>query len=183
MPRKQISTRTRFEIFKRDGFKCAYCGKTPPGVILHVDHVTPVSLGGTSERTNLITSCADCNLGKSDVPLTRIPPTIPGATDDERERFKQLQSYNKWLSEKRSVVNGWIVHVSRHWITLDGDNPDKWSIGENRERAVRTFLDRLPAEKIIEALDIAYSRKKHCNPRDRDKYFCGICWHMIKGDK
>lgn len=24
--RKNISTKTRFEVFKRDGFKCQYCG-------------------------------------------------------------------------------------------------------------------------------------------------------------
>ncbi|MFX5785200.1 HNH endonuclease, partial [Acinetobacter baumannii] len=44
--RKNISTKTRFEVFKRDSFKCQYCGRCAPEVILHVDHIHPVSKGG-----------------------------------------------------------------------------------------------------------------------------------------
>ena len=61
--RKAISTRTRFEVFKRDGFKCLYCGRTPPAVLLHVDHIIPVCGGGDNSRDNLATSCDKCNLG------------------------------------------------------------------------------------------------------------------------
>lgn len=50
MKRKNISKGKRFDIFKRDGFTCQYCGKQPPGVVLHVDHITPVSKGGTNNE-------------------------------------------------------------------------------------------------------------------------------------
>ena len=63
-PRKPISKRTRFEVFKRDMFSCQYCGKKSPDVVLHVDHIKPVSKGGKNTITNLITACRDCNLGK-----------------------------------------------------------------------------------------------------------------------
>jgi hypothetical protein len=46
--------------------KCVACGKTPPEVVLHVDHIVPASKGGSSKRTNLQFLCADCNLRKSD---------------------------------------------------------------------------------------------------------------------
>ena len=62
--RKSISKKLRFEVFKRDNFKCQYCGKSAPDVILHVDHIFPVKEGGTNDILNLITSCSDCNLGK-----------------------------------------------------------------------------------------------------------------------
>lgn len=42
MTRKPISKKLRFEVFKRDGFRCAYCGKFPPAVILEVDHIEPI---------------------------------------------------------------------------------------------------------------------------------------------
>src|SRR5262249_12475071 len=29
----------RFEVFRRDDFRCTYCGRKPPEVVLHVDHV------------------------------------------------------------------------------------------------------------------------------------------------
>lgn len=34
-----ISKRVRFDVFKRDSFKCQYCGKSAPDVILEVDHI------------------------------------------------------------------------------------------------------------------------------------------------
>lgn len=55
----------RFCILRRDGFTCRYCGRRPPDVVLHVDHMVPVARGGTSDEDNLITACRRCNLGKS----------------------------------------------------------------------------------------------------------------------
>lgn len=60
-----ISKRMRFEILRRDNFRCYYCGATAAESDLHVDHVIPVTLGGTDIAENLVTSCADCNAGKS----------------------------------------------------------------------------------------------------------------------
>jgi len=44
--RKELSKSIRFEIFKRDSFKCQYCGRMAPEVVLHVDHIKPVAEGG-----------------------------------------------------------------------------------------------------------------------------------------
>lgn len=69
--RKPISTRTRFEVLKRDNFTCQYCGRKSPEVTLHIDHINPVANGGDNNILNLVTSCQDCNLGKSDKLLTK----------------------------------------------------------------------------------------------------------------
>lgn len=56
----------RFEVMKRDGFRCAYCGAGKAQMaILQVDHVKPKAAGGTDDPTNLTTSCDDCNAGKA----------------------------------------------------------------------------------------------------------------------
>jgi len=63
----------RFEILERDGFRCQYCGRTPgQGATLQIDHISPKSKGGQDTIQNLITSCAECNLGKRDVLLEPI---------------------------------------------------------------------------------------------------------------
>jgi adenine-specific DNA methylase len=68
---KAYSLKRRFEIFQRDNFTCQYCGRKPPEVILEVDHyLIPKSKSGKWHKDNLITSCKDCNLGKSDVILS-----------------------------------------------------------------------------------------------------------------
>jgi len=71
--RSPIPATLRFEVFRRDGFKCKYCGRSErEGAVLHVDHVVPFSRGGTTTEDNLITACSDCNLGKSDRPVLPI---------------------------------------------------------------------------------------------------------------
>lgn len=56
----------RFEVLKRDGFRCTYCGTTPKdGAALQIDHIKPKAAGGSDEPVNLTTACADCNGGKA----------------------------------------------------------------------------------------------------------------------
>lgn len=64
----------RFDVFMRDGFKCRYCGRSPPAVELHVDHVVPISKGGTDNLSNMAASCAECNCGKRDKTLHVVKP-------------------------------------------------------------------------------------------------------------
>lgn len=65
--RTGISLTLRYEVFKRDGFKCCYCGLSASnGATLEIDHKIPVSAGGTNNRDNLQTLCFECNRGKSD---------------------------------------------------------------------------------------------------------------------
>jgi hypothetical protein len=45
---------------------CAYCGDLFPD---EVDHVIPLSCGGTSDRDNLAPSCIRCNRDKTCLPL------------------------------------------------------------------------------------------------------------------
>ena len=69
--RKNTYYKLRFKVLTRDNFTCQYCGKTPQdGVKLQVDHIYPKSKGGKWTLNNLITSCAICNNGKSDVILS-----------------------------------------------------------------------------------------------------------------
>lgn len=55
--RKPMSKKLRFDVFKRDGFKCMYCGAHPPAAVLEVDHIKPVADGGANRMDNLITAC------------------------------------------------------------------------------------------------------------------------------
>jgi len=55
----------RFDILKRDNFTCQYCGRKAPEVILEIDHIHPMSKGGSNEIENFKTAYKDCNMGKS----------------------------------------------------------------------------------------------------------------------
>lgn len=65
--RALLTDSLRYDILRRDGFRCQICGATArDGVKLHIDHIIPVSKGGKTEPQNLRTLCDRCNFGKSD---------------------------------------------------------------------------------------------------------------------
>ena len=65
--RSKMSNSLRYDVLKRDNFKCCVCGYgSLDNVKLHVDHIIPVSRGGKTKLDNLQTLCDRCNLGKSD---------------------------------------------------------------------------------------------------------------------
>lgn len=72
MTKRNVSHRLRFLVFKRDGFKCAICGKSPAnhqGTELVADHRVAWSKGGETTMENLQTLCVQCNSGKSNLPM------------------------------------------------------------------------------------------------------------------
>jgi len=61
---------TRKNIFKRDNYKCQYCGKNTSS--LTIDHVIPKNKGGKDSWENLVSACVKCNLKKADSSLKDI---------------------------------------------------------------------------------------------------------------
>ncbi len=60
----------RFQILRRDGYRCCICGREPKdGICLEVDHRVPKAYGGSDEPDNLWTLCDECNRGKGTLPL------------------------------------------------------------------------------------------------------------------
>ena len=94
-----ISKKKRFEVFKRDGFRCAYCGKTPPAVVLEIDHIDPKSKGGPDGLNNLLTACFDCNRGKRDIPLEKIPLQLSENLEILKAKEEQLKAYRKYVKK------------------------------------------------------------------------------------
>jgi 5-methylcytosine-specific restriction endonuclease McrA len=61
LERNKLSLKLRFEILKRDNFKCILCGDNYQ---LEIDHIMPIVNGGKTEKENLRTLCFRCNRGK-----------------------------------------------------------------------------------------------------------------------
>jgi hypothetical protein len=181
--RKALSTRTRFEIFKRDEFTCAYCGGTPPAVVLHCDHILAVANGGGNEPENLITSCSSCNLGKSDVPLERVSAPLSEVFKRNQESAEQLKEYEKFLTERRAENEVRFNAVSQFLLNLwEVENAEGQVVCGVYEESIRMFLKRMPAQEIMECLEVAHA-KRFNRERSTHKYFCGCCWRRIKGPK
>lgn len=171
-PRKQVSTRTRFEVFKRDNFTCQYCGATPPSVVLHVDHITAASNGGKNTKDNLITSCSTCNLGKSNVPLSSVPQSLADKAREAKEREAQIKAFREAIQaqEDREEDDAWEVVRA-----LYGDGCD--SINRMHFQSIKNFLKQLPLNVVVSAANSSWVKS---GKLVRFKYFCGICWNRIK---
>lgn len=98
MTRTAISKRVRFEVFKRDKFTCQYCGRAAPTIVLQVDHIQPCAKDGDSDILNLVTSCQECNAGKSDKLLAddSAIQKRKQQLDDLQERREQLDMMVEW---------------------------------------------------------------------------------------
>ena len=67
--RSLMTSSKRYEILRRDNYRCLICGRTAnDGAKLEVDHIVPVSKGGKTTDSNLQTLCRDCNQGKGAKP-------------------------------------------------------------------------------------------------------------------
>ena len=170
-----LSKKIRFEVFKRDSFKCQYCGSTPPSVVLEVDHIIPVSKDGSDEIDNLITSCFDCNRGKSDRDLTTLPQSTAEKTVQLIEREEQYAAYKEILAKIKARQLNEIEAIDEVYSTYFPD----WCLNDRFKNGTLTiFLKSLGFEKVEEAMHKACSRMY--NDNKAIKYFCGICWNMIR---
>lgn len=67
---------TNWEVFEDDEFTCYLCEEVLDPTLRHpnpkslsIDHVIPLSLGGSDSRENVRTTCLECNLDKRARPL------------------------------------------------------------------------------------------------------------------
>jgi hypothetical protein len=174
MSRNSSSKKLRFDVFKRDGFTCQYCGAHPPNVILEADHVIPAAGGGKAEIDNLVTACFDCNRGKGKTPLDVIPQSLQSKAEETKEREAQLAGYRKIIQKKvdREEADCWRIAAAllpgeREYINRD------WFQG------IKNFARRLDLHEILDAAETALARIPYSESK-RFRYFCGICWNKIR---
>lgn len=170
-----LSKKIRFEVFKRDGFSCCYCGKTPPQTTLEIDHIIPISKGGDHNLNNLLVSCFDCNRGKSNIELTRVPSKISRNFKILKEKELQIKAYKKFILKINDRINSEILEIeSIFQLTF----PKRRFSDNFKFISTKRFLEKLPLETLKDSMNYACARIK--KPEDAIRYFCGICWKKIK---
>lgn len=174
--RKQLSKKKRFEVLKRDKFTCQYCGAQAPDVILQVDHIIPVSKGGTNDITNLVTSCSDCNGGKSNEMLddSTAVKKQKRQLDQLQEQREQLEMMAEWQRELTSEMlsKADIVENIVHQIT--GSN-----LTSSEKKKVNSLISKFGFEVVCDATRTAFVRYAHDTNDEFDFAFSkigGICY-------
>lgn len=168
-----VSKRLRHEVMRRDGHACRYCGATAPDVKLTIDHVTPTTLGGTDEPSNLVTACADCNAGKS-----ATPPDAALVADVNERAVRWNQAMEVAISRRQDEL-----HQMRARTDAFDQAWNEWGAiprEVNWRGSIARFLaSGLNDQFLLDAIEIAMGNRT-VRTNAAWKYFCGICWTEIK---
>lgn len=156
--RKAISKRVRFEVLKRDAFTCQYCGKSAPDVILHLDHIKPVSKGGSNGIMNLVTSCQSCNSGKSDVELSddsAIKKQQKQLADmaEKREQIKLMIEWRESIEDSEELL---VQSVANLITTLMVDK----SPNEHGTMLIRKAVKKHGYQAVFDSVNETYSKSE-----------------------
>lgn len=173
--RKSITKSLRFEVFKRDSFKCQYCGRSAPDVILEVDHIVPVSKGGNNDLLNLVTSCRDCNRGKSAKMLkdTSVIDKQKKQLDDLNAAREQSEMLIRWKQELLTMTEKQIDAIEEvvHSLT-------NYGFTETGRMNIKKLIKRFGFVAVYEAAETAFTRYQ-----DWEYAFDkigGICYNWAK---
>lgn len=150
--RKGLSQKLRFEVFKRDSFKCQYCGNEPPKVVLHVDHIKPVAKGGKNDLLNLITACVECNQGKTDIELSDSTAIEKQKRllNELNERREQLEMLIKWRDGLADLNNSQVEVINNSFHSFTG-----YSLSESGVLTAKKLLKKHSLSEILSAIDEA----------------------------
>lgn len=179
MARKCIGKKMRFEIMKRDGFACIYCGRKPPEVSLEIDHVVAIATNGAHHPSNMVTACYDCNRGKGKRSLTDIPAPLAGQMEQAAETRKKLEEHQKVLHDIEALKeeDAWkILHL------LQLDQLEKTgAVSNDWFRGVSVLLKRVDREVLFDLA--AWTACNHpFRKRDKSRFltFCKAAWNIVR---
>jgi hypothetical protein len=175
MTKKQsVRKGLRFEVFRRDGFTCQYCGRQPPEVVLHVDHIRPVAEGGTDEEMNLVTSCQDCNLGKGKALLDK--PQSPDASLawlETQQEIAELKAYQELKMKRDELLEEVIDNLQAVWLDYSGGG---WYPADG---VMRQLLSRYDPD-VVERGIVVVAVKVAANSFRRDGDWLPYLWGTLR---
>lgn len=171
-----VSKRTRFEVLRRDNHTCRYCRSTENA--LTVDHVTPVSLGGTDDPSNLVAACKDCNAGKAST--SPDAALVADVSDDAIRWARALAEVAHARAQARQERDAYVYDFEVEW--------SRWHYGFRQEplprpagweQSVWRFYELgLPIGELVDSVKIACGNSR-ITPDATWRYMCGIAWKML----
>ena len=113
--RRKMTPARKLRIFRNHDGKCAACGrKIMAGETWHVDHITPLALGGSEDDENLQVLHVECHKSKS------CNEDIPRIRKADRQAKKHLGlKKRKGRPLPGSKDSGWKRKLDGTWVRRD----------------------------------------------------------------
>ncbi len=106
MPPRQVPF-SRRNLYRRDGYRCQYCGHQQLTQELSIDHVVPRSHGGGTSWENCVLACLACNVCKANrtpaqarMTLLRTPTRPPWSPCLMVQMGRRRASWEKFVSDQ-----------------------------------------------------------------------------------
>lgn len=176
-----VSKRLRYEILRRDSHTCRYCGASAPNVPLCVDHVTPVTLGGTDTPDNLVTSCEPCNSGKSSVPAdAALVSDVADTALHWGAAIKQAAEELRAQEEPKRAYRNTFQQAWNEWTWEPNGKREPHELEDGWKSSIDNFREAgLPIEVWPDIIEKAMTNKT-VKAENLFRYSCGIGWRMVR---
>lgn len=180
-----VTKRVRFEVLRRDEHTCQYCGQMAPDVVLHVDHVVPVSLGGSDDPGNLVAACRDCNAGKASI--SPDSPIVAAVSDRSAAFALAQENIGARIRADLEAARDYCDQFEEKWMTWargEGEARVTMPLPADWKRSIRTWWRMsVPIELLLASVEPAMTSKGKGSvgipDADRFRYFAGIVWRTL----
>ena len=109
--RKLFAVEEKQKMLNKSKGVCSHCGKKVKiGENFTVEHVVPLSEGGTNDEDNLVALCADCNLEKQSI-VFDIDTYYKYLSKPAKKTVKEY--FDKWLSQFECISATNLCSVDR----------------------------------------------------------------------
>lgn len=177
--RKNLTKSLRFEVFKRDSFTCQYCGQKSPDVLLEIDHIEPVSQGGTNDILNLLTSCRACNSGKSDRRLsdTSVVEKQRRQLEELQERKEQIEMMFQWQKGLLDLDDSVTNQLASYWSKV----VPGYSLNENGIKTLKRLKKTFEISEIMAAMKTAAESYLTFHEGNPEQDSVELAWTKVGG--
>uniref|UniRef100_A0A6M3J3E8 Putative homing endonuclease n=1 Tax=viral metagenome TaxID=1070528 RepID=A0A6M3J3E8_9ZZZZ len=167
--------RLRFEVLRRDGFRCRYCGKVAAETELQVDHVVPEALGGSDEPANLVTCCAPCNIGKSSIAPDS--PLVEQVAADAARWAAAMQWAAKEGIEHLEEMERQCEVFDEAWGAWRTPQAELVSRASDWPGSIEMWMAAgLTIDHLVKLIPIAM----RAPVADTWRYYCGVVWNTLR---
>lgn len=174
-----VTKRVRFEILRRDSNTCQYCGQMAPDVPLHIDHVIPLTLGGSDDPSNLVTACKDCNGGKASIsPDSPLVQQVSNISASYAVGLRAaLEQRSAELDAAADVWDGFL-DLWRYYVPEF--RRSSWTLpADARESVLRWHAMGVGLTIFEYAISVAIG-KKDVDGSGKFTYTAGVIWNIVR---